>query len=119
MKNFVQDGSTVTWTNTTGSTVSSGAFVAVGALIGVAMGDIANNATGTLAVEGVFSGAPKTTGVAWSVGSNLLWDASAGKFATTATLATGDVSNAAIAWAAAASGDTTGTVKLNVGATVT
>jgi len=68
-----------------------------------------------VAMEGVFT-LPKATGQAWTTGMKLLWDVSAAKFDYSgATPATGDISVCCVAWAAAASGDTTGQVKINVG----
>lgn len=112
---YVQDGDILDYTNTSGSTIASGTPVVMGNIIGVALADIANNATGSVAIEGVFN-LPKVTGSAWTIGSKLLWDASAGKFDVgTATPATGDVSACCVAAASAASAATTGAVKLNVG----
>lgn len=115
MKNYIQDGDRLTWTNGTGSDVAAGAPVVIGNLIGVACVAIANGASGAVAMEGVFT-LPKATGSAWTAGSRLLWDASAARFDVgTATPATGDVSVCCVAWGAAASADTTGLVKINCG----
>ena len=113
--NFVQDGDVLTYANT-GSAIASGAVVAIGSLIGIALTDIAaTSGTGPVQIEGVFT-VPKATGSAWTQGCKLNWDASAGKFDIgTATPAAGDVSVCCVAAAAAASGDTTGKVLLNVG----
>ena len=112
---YVQDGAVLDYTNTSGSTIAAGTPVVMDNIIGVALADIANNATGAMAVEGVFT-LPKVTGSAWAIGAKLLWDASAAKFDVgTAMPATGDVSVCCIAAAAAASAATTGAVKLNVG----
>lgn len=112
---YVQDGDVLDYTNTSGSTITSGTPVVMGNIIGVALADIANNATGAVAIDGVFT-LPKVTGSAWTVGSKLLWDASAGKFDVgTATPATGDVSGCCVAGGAAGSSATSGPVILNVG----
>lgn len=112
---YVQDGDVLDYTNTSGSTITSGTPVVMGNIIGVALADIANNATGAVAIDGVFT-LPKVTGSAWTIGSKLLWDVSAGKFDVgSATPATGDVSVCCVAAAAAASAATTGAVKLNIG----
>lgn len=58
---------------------------------------------------GVLEDAPKTSGVAWTEGMPLYWKASTGKFSTVAA----DGPPAGCAAAAAASGDTTGDVRLN------
>lgn len=112
---YVQDGDIMDYANA-GSAIASGAVVAVGNLIGVALADIAaTSGVGSVALEGVFT-LPKVTGTAWTQGAKLLWDASAGKFDLgTATPATGDISGCCVAFAAAASAATTGLVKLNVG----
>lgn len=115
MTNEVQDGKKITWTNGTGSNVVAGQVVAVGILVGVACVAIANGASGAVAMDGVFT-VPKATGNAWVSGAKVLWDVSAAKFDHGgATPATGDISGCCVAWAGAASGDTTGKVKINVG----
>ncbi len=112
---FVQDGDVLDYANASGATIASGAVVVMGNIIGVALSDIADGTTGAVAIEGVFT-LPKTTGSAWTIGSKLLWDVSAGKFDVgTATPATGDVSVCCVAAGAAASAATTGPVLLNVG----
>jgi len=58
MKNYVQDGKYIEFT--AGATITSGQLVQVGDLHGVAVTDVANGATGTLALEGVFT-LPKLT----------------------------------------------------------
>lgn len=112
--NFVQPGDTIEWTNT-GTAVSAGDFVVIGKQMGVAAVDIAQNATGTVYTEGVFT-APKVSAAVIAKGENVIWDTSAGGFEDNlATPATGDVSGCCIAWAAAGNGVTTIPVKLNVG----
>lgn len=110
---FQEVGEVKSWINNSGADVVSGQVVKMGELLGVAITDIANTATGAVKITGVFSAMPKTTGTAWTVGLALLWDVSAAKFdSIAATPATGDVGGAAVAWEAAASGDTTGVVLL-------
>lgn len=71
---YVQSGDVITWSNATGSNVASGAVVQVGlAQLGIALVDIANGASGSVAVDGVFSLA-KTTG-AIAQGGKVWWDA--------------------------------------------
>ena len=71
---YQSEGCVITWTNSTGSNVSSGAVVQVGfSSLGIALVDIANSATGSVAVEGVFKLA-KTTG-AIAQGGKVWWDA--------------------------------------------
>lgn len=117
-KNYIQEGKTIVWTNGTGSTVTSGSVVVVGNIIGIALVDIANAASGVLAVEGVWE-VPKvdgSSGQAIGLGEKVLYDVSAGKFALgSATPATGDVSGCCVAAEAALTTATTVKVKLNVG----
>ena len=98
--NYIQDGAVIDWTNS-GTAVSSGDVVAIGtngdAILGVALVDIANGATGSVQIEGVFS-VPKADAAVIAVGEFVTWDASAGNFDdNAATPATGDVSDGAFA----------------------
>jgi predicted RecA/RadA family phage recombinase len=118
MKNKVNSGTTLPWTNTTGATVLGGAIVRAGNILGVLVTDTANNALGTLDLEGVFTAA-KVPGAVFAQGEKLLWDASAGAFDdSAATGGTGDVMGGAVAYLAGANGETTCTVKLTPGNTV-
>lgn len=104
---YVSAGEVIDWTNGTGSAVSAGAVVKVGATLGVALVDIASTATGAVAVTGVFT-VPKVSGAVIAAGERLVWDVSATAFDdAAATPATGDVSGeSAMAWEAAGSGVT-------------
>lgn len=106
---FIKHGDEIPYTNGTGSKIAVNTPVLVGDLVGVALTDIANGDTGTLQLSGVAL-LPKATGQAWTQGAKLYWDDTAKKFTTT------DTSNTLAGWAyaAAASGDTTGQVKLKV-----
>jgi len=113
--NFIQRGSVVTWTNSTGSDVAAGSVVKMVHTLGVALVDIPNGASGSVAIEGVFE-APKVSGAEFAVGEALIWDVSAGAFDdSAATPASGDVTGAAIAMRAGADGETTCVVKLTPG----
>lgn len=113
--NYVSDGNVIQWTNGTGSAVSSGDVVATGHTLGVALVDIANGASGSVAVEGVFT-APKVSAAVFVQGEKLIWDASAGAFDdSAATPASGDITGGAVAWIAGANAETTCTVKLTPG----
>ncbi|MHC8493428.1 capsid cement protein [Thalassospira sp. SM2505] len=115
MKNFVQHGATMHWTNGTGSDVSSGDVVVVGNQVFIAITDIADGSSGDLSSEGVYT-VPKTAGAAITQGDAAIYDVSAGAFVpSSATPATGDVSGAVTCWVAAASGDTSVAVKINTG----
>lgn len=107
-KNYIKEGEVITWTNGTGSAVAAGAVVAIGQILGVALVDIANGASGAVQLEGVFT-APKVSGAVIAAGESLVWDVSAGAFDdNAATPATGDISGAAaFAFEAAGNGVTT------------
>lgn len=109
-KNFIQQGKVLDYTP--GAAVVSGRVVRIGNLLGVALGDIAAGATGSVQIDGVFE-VPKVAGAVFGQGESLLWDASAGAFDDNlATPATGDVTGAsAVAFKAGANGETTAWVK--------
>ena len=112
--NYVSDGGVILYSNS-GSAISSGDVVVVGEQIGVALVDIANGATGSVQIDGVFS-LPKVSGAVIAQGESVIWDASAGAFDdNAATPATGDVSGCCVAVEAAGDGVNTIAVKLNVG----
>ena len=116
MNNYQQRGEAIAWVNGTGVAVVAGDVVAVGHMIGVAIEDIAIAATGSVAVEGVFSNIPKVTAAVFVQGEKLIWDTSAAKFDdAAATPATGDITGACIAWVAGANLETTCTIKLTPG----
>jgi len=113
--NYVSDGNVIQWTNGTGSAVSSGDLVVAGHTLGVALVDIANGASGSVAVEGVFT-APKVSAAVFVQGEKLIYDVSAGAFDdSAATPASGDITGGAVAWIAGANAETTCTVKLTPG----
>ncbi len=105
--NYVQEGKTLNYT--AGADITSGQFVLIGTIGGVAKTDIANGKTGAVHVCGVFS-IPKATG-AVTQGAKLYWDESESEVTTTAT----DNTLIGVAAAAAASGDSNVHVLLNVG----
>lgn len=106
MKNYVQNGDTLALTAPVGGVVSGTAYL-IGAIVVVAIHSAAAGATFQGRVEGVFN-LPKATGAAWTEGAKLYWDNAAKNFTTTSAGNT-FAGNAA---AAAASGDTTGVVRL-------
>lgn len=104
--NYISEGKVWQYTNS-GSAISSGDVVVMGNVIGVALVDIANGATGSVAVEGVFD-LPKVDAAVIGIGETLTWDVSEGKFDdNAATPATGDITGAG-AVAAEALGATSG-----------
>ena len=112
--NYVQNGEVLAYTNA-GSAIASGDVVVIGNIMGVALTDIANLETGSVAIEGVFT-LPKVAGAVIAQGEKVIWDVSAGAFDDSeATPATGDVSGCCIAMEAAGNGVTSIAVKLNVG----
>lgn len=113
--NYQAKGDSVAWTNGTGSAVTAGSVVELSHTIGVAAGDIADGADGTVYIEGVFT-VPKVSAAVFAVGEKLIWDTSAGGFDDSdATPATGDITGGAVAMAAGANTETTCTVKLTPG----
>jgi predicted RecA/RadA family phage recombinase len=80
-KNFIQEGDTLLYSNTSGSTITSGTAVLMGSKVGIALVDISNNASGAVAMEGVWSYA-KNTGASTGglMGASAYWDNSAKKF---------------------------------------
>ena len=77
MKNAVKDlpdCAIITVANSSGSAYVSGQKIIVGGKLGVCMTDIANGASGAVATAGQFK-LPKATGVSYSVGQTLGWDA--------------------------------------------
>jgi predicted RecA/RadA family phage recombinase len=91
--NYVQAGDVIQYT--AGADISSGDVVKMGNTLGVALQDIANGATGSVAIRGVFT-VPKVTAAVIAQGDSLTWDVSVSKFDDkAATPATGDVTGAA------------------------
>lgn len=106
MKNFIGIGDRIPVASMP-EEATSGEFIKIGALFGVAEATVASGEAGALKRTGVFL-LPKVTGTAWTQGMKLFWDASAKKF-------TPDSSKTpvnAVAWIAAGTNDTTGQVLL-------
>lgn len=121
MKNFVDNGTTINYTNGGGSTIASGTLVKAGNTLGWAIADIPAGATGALRITGKGT-APKVSAAVFVVGEKLVWDVSAGSGVgafddSAATPATGDVTGGAIAAVAGANTETTCTVILTPGNT--
>ena len=115
-KNYIQLGSVVEWTNDTGSAVASGDRVTMGSQDGVALVDLDDGESGSVAMDGVWD-LPKVSGSAWNPGDRLVWDSSESAYdlESNVSLDTGDVSECAVAGGHADSGATTGPVKIGVG----
>ena len=121
-RNYVNDGKVINWTNTTGATVASGQLIKIGNILGVALVEIPDEASGSVAVEGVWEGVPKVSAAVFVQGEKLLFDVSAGSGVgafddSAATPASGDLMGGAVAWAAGSNGQTTCTIKLTPGNT--
>jgi predicted RecA/RadA family phage recombinase len=107
-KNYIQCGDVINYQNS-GSAITSGSVVKIGSLMGIAMTDIAaTTGVGAVAIEGVFGPVAKETGQAWVQGDQLYWDAGNSRFTKTSTSNTA----AGHAFEPAASGDTTGYIRL-------
>ncbi len=106
MKNFIQEGDTITLTAP--YAVVSGDGLLVGSIFGVACGDAASGADVESMIEGAFT-LKKATAQAWTQGALIYWD-NAAKNCTT-TVATNKLIGVAIN--AALSADTVGNVRLN------
>ncbi len=108
MKNFIQPGESINYSNA-GSAISSGDAVVIGDRIGIASVDIdASTGTGNVQMEGVYS-LDKTTTQTYAQGDQLFYDSSTGKITNVATGKT----KAGYAFAAAESADTSCIVKLS------
>ena len=68
------EGKVMPYTNGTGSAISKGTVIELAAMIGVALGDIANGATGELAISEVWQLA-KETSLVITQGDKVYWDA--------------------------------------------
>jgi predicted RecA/RadA family phage recombinase len=107
MKNFVQIGDVLDYTPV--SAVSSGAVVVMGVRIGIAVADIAANATGAVRVKGVVELAKLSTDTP-AQGALLYWDSTNSRLTTTAS------GNTLAGYAAKAAGNGTTTVWLHLNA---
>ncbi len=107
MKNYLQEGTRRTYTNSTGSTITSGTPVLVGNRLGIAVGDILDTETGVLAMVGVFSIAKLSTDVV-TQGDNLYWDNGNSRLTLTA------LANTLIGYAQAAAGNGVTTVECRI-----
>jgi predicted RecA/RadA family phage recombinase len=108
-KNHIQPGQAMPYTNATGSPIASGAVVIVGVLCCIALGDIADGATGEVATEEVWE-VPKAAPLVIDQGDAVYWDVADGNINKTEA----DNVLAGVAFADAASADTTVKIKLNV-----
>lgn len=105
-KNYIQPGEVLD--HVAASNLTSGSAVLVGKRLGVALGDIATGATGSVAMKGVYQ-LPKLGTDVVAQGDELYWDNTNKRLTTTSTSNT----RAGYAAAAAGSGVTTVNVQLN------
>ena len=108
MKNYVQPGNTLTLTAP--YAVTSGGGLLVGAIFGVAAGDVASGATVEAALTGVFD-LTKIGSQAWTVGAKVYWDDTNKRCTTVATDNT--LVGVAVEAVAGGASDTIGRVRLN------
>lgn len=106
MKNFQQEGDTVTVPAP--YALASGAGALVGAIFGIAVNAAANGAEVQLKRKGIFTHA-KTSAEAWTVGAKVYWDNTNKVFTT---VASGNTLVGA-AYAVAVNPSSTGTVLLD------
>ncbi|KQU77714.1 hypothetical protein ASD12_18105 [Mesorhizobium sp. Root102] len=116
MKNYIQPGNEIAWTNedvTDAVAVASGDGVVAGSLFGVANGDIAVGDEGTLSLIGVFELA-KVSAQAWTFGQKIYWVAADAEATSTA----GSNKLIGVAVEAADNPSATGKVRLSAAFTV-
>jgi predicted RecA/RadA family phage recombinase len=106
MKNFVQEGDVVTMAAP--YQVSSGQGALVGAMFGIATVDLANGASGSFALKGVFD-IVKAAG-AVTAGAKMYWDNTAKNVTTTSSANT----LIGVATQAQLSGDATCRIRLGI-----
>lgn len=107
MKNWVSNGDNIIMVTPVAVTVGVPVVLNSG-FFGIPASSGAVGATISFSQFGVFSGMPKTTGQAWTVGQKLYWDTVGLKF----TNVPGALSVVAVATKAAAAADTTGELVL-------
>lgn len=108
-KNYIFSGDVLDYTNAGGTTIASGAPVLIGERLGIALGDIAPSATGSVRMRGVFSVAKLSTDSV-AQGDLLYWDAANSHLTKT------DTSNTLAGYAAAAAGAAVTTVDISINA---
>lgn len=109
MKNYLQKGATLAFV--AGADYLAGAPVILGSMIGMVEAAVLTGATGSAAVEGVFS-VDKVSAQAWAQGDKIYWDVSLAKFTNVADT---DSVFAGVAAKAAANPSAKGELKLVVG----
>jgi predicted RecA/RadA family phage recombinase len=108
MRTFSIPGDTVVVTASRTAAMDTGMLVGTG-IFGITQQPATSGSPVALRRTGVFVGVPKATGQAWTLGNLIYWDNTNFVFTTTAS---GNTLRGSIA-AAAASGDTVGSVLLD------
>lgn len=110
--NYVQEGGIIQYTNA-GSKINAGSAIVIGNIAGVALTDIAQNATGSVAIEGVFT-LPKANNLALSQGAaaDLKSD---GSVIAAGTAGSGGLKKCFVVFIKPETTDTSVSVKLNPG----
>src|SRR4051812_46094329 len=111
MKNFVQSGDVMNYTNSTGSDIASGDVVQVGNQICIAAVNIADGESGALNTSGVYSVA-KVGSQAWAQGDDVFYDHTNKRFTKTASSDADTLGGIAFEAVGSGAGETTGLVKL-------
>lgn len=106
--NYIANGNTVDYANSSGSDIESGDLVIIGERVGVAKDDIDDGSTGVVQMRGVFS-VDKEASLAVTQGDLLYADATSGELDKTAS----EQTLAGYAYASAAAADGTVKVALN------
>lgn len=112
--NYIQDGTTLDYTNDTGSAILSGAAVIVGGLLAVAVTDIGKDDTGAVKTTGVFELPKGSKEIAQGVGVD--FDKSESAVDIIDSAKSGDLTGCGVAWAKAEAGDDTVMVSINASA---
>lgn len=110
MKSYRGEGRAVTLTAP--AALLSGQPLLVGSLFGICGAPAAINEKFGLWTRGEYDGIPKATGQVWTEGQLIYWDDVAKKFTTASTSGNTKIG---VATAAAATGATTGRIRLNNG----
>lgn len=113
MKNFIQDGDTLTVTAP--YALLSGGGCLVGSLFGVAVSDALISTEVEIKTEGVFD-LPKVGSQAWTVGARVYWDDTNKHLTTTAS--THKLVGVAVAAVGSGAGETIGRVRLSAAFTL-
>lgn len=105
---YLQEGNVIDWTNKTGSDVAYHDVVPLVNRIGVAAEAIADDATGSVAITGVWE-IPAVNNTAFDVGDVLYYDAAAEKLTKTAA------GNVPAGWCVEPKDETGTTAKIDIG----